>query len=375
MRDAIVISGWDWQAFGVPERNAVALASLGVRVLYCPRVISYFRQANVQRGEIEPGIYAFTPRFLSSKANRVPGIPQLQARMIASQILNEASRLKLRDPIFFYPHLGERLPLADEMKKRGLYLVHVAMDYPEPLLFEHAQLSDRTLVIERIIYHLLRARFGDRIEMIPSSGPFASNGSVENHGWDDPPELARVPHPRLGYLGSPQSRLNVNILREFLEAHPEWHFVSFGEQKLFPLPNVHTVPWQTQATLGRFVAALDVGFMPYDCYNQLSFHCLPLKRLDYFAAGLPVVSTPILSFWDMAGLVYLGDTADELALAVSAALAEPAGDPKRALRKRYAQEHSIERLAQRLRETLPLDSTPNGGPAVTASGRPNQDNA
>jgi glycosyltransferase involved in cell wall biosynthesis len=357
MRDAIVISGWEWEAFNIPERNAVALASLGARVLYCPRGVSYFRQANVWRGEIEPGIYSFTPRFLSSKANRVPGIPRLQARMIAGQILDEATRLKLRDPIFVYSHLGEYLPLAAEMKKRGLYMVHVAMDYPEPFLFEHAQLSDRTLVIERIIYHLLRARFGDRIEMIPSSGRIASNGSAEKHGWDDPPELVHVPHPRLGYLGSPQSRLNVNILRELLEAHPEWHFVSFGEQKLFRLPNVHTVPWQTQETLGRFVAGLDVGFMPYDCYNQLSFHCLPLKRLDYFAAGLPVVSTPILSFWDMGGLVYLGDTARELAEAISLALAEPPGDARKALRKKYAQEHSLERLAQRLRETLPLDES------------------
>ena len=240
------------------------------------------------------------------------------------------------------------------MKRHGLYLVHVAMDYPEPLLFEHVQLSDRTLVIERIIYHLLRARFGERIEMIPSAGRIASNGFRYS---GDPPELASVPHPRLGYLGLPQARLNMAILREMLEAHPEWHFVSFGEQKLFPLPNVHTVPWQSQETLGRFVAGLDVGFMPYDCYNQLSFHCLPLKRLDYFAAGLPVVSTPILSFWDLGDLVYLGDTAGELAEAVRKALAEPPDDPRRALRKRYAQEHSLEHLAQRLRETLPLDET------------------
>ncbi|HXN64172.1 MAG TPA: hypothetical protein VN862_02495 [Candidatus Acidoferrales bacterium] len=353
MRDAIVISGWTWEAFNIPERNAIALASLGARVLYCPQTISYFRKKRIEQGELERGIFSFTPRFLSSKANRIPGLPRVQAKMIAAQILNEAARLKLRNPIFVYSHLPEdQLPIAEEMKRHGLYLVHVAMDYPEPLLFEHVQLSDRTLVIERIIYHLLRARFGERIEMIPSAGRIASNGL---HGSGDPPELASVPHPRLGYLGLPQARLNVTILRELLEAHPEWHFVSFGDQKLFPLPNVHTAPWQSQESLGRFVAGLDVGFMPYDCYNPLSFHCLPLKRLDYFAAGLPVVSTPILSFWNLGGLVYLGDTATELAEAVRQALAESPDDPRRSQRRQYAQEHSLEHLAQRLRETLPLD--------------------
>src|ERR1700683_3955898 len=201
MRDAIVISGWTWEAFNIPERNAIALASLGARVLYCPQTISYFRKKRIEQGELERGIFSFTPRFLSSKANRIPGLPRVQAKMIAAQILNEAARLKLRNPIFVYSHLPEdQLPIAEEMKRHGLYLVHVAMDYPEPLLFEHVQLSDRTLVIERIIYHLLRARFGERIEMIPSAGRIASNGL---HGSGDPPELASVPHPRpaAGFLG------------------------------------------------------------------------------------------------------------------------------------------------------------------------------
>ena len=34
MRDAIVISGWTWEASNVPERLALALANAGSRVLY-----------------------------------------------------------------------------------------------------------------------------------------------------------------------------------------------------------------------------------------------------------------------------------------------------------------------------------------------------
>ena len=351
-RDAIVISPhWDWEAFNIPERNAIALSLLGCRVLYCAPVRSYLRRQNERTSEMPAGITKFVPRFFSDRANRLPGMRKAQNKWIAKQILNQASALGLRDPIFIYNHLAGQFSVAQEMKRRGLYLVHAAQDYPEPLLFEHAELSDKTLVIQKNVFHILRARFGDKVSLIPDAilnsqetvFPQDSSGSA----------LGNIPRPRLGYLGSPQSRLNLRLIRQVLEAHPDWHFVYFGGDASLSLPNAHAVPWQAQRDLPSFVAALDVGFMPYDCSNPLSFHCLPLKRLDYFAFGIPVVSTSILNLWNDE-LVYLGDTKTEFERAVCRALNESPDDENRCRRREYAREHSIENLARRLREELPL---------------------
>ena len=45
MRDAIIVSGWTWEAHNVPERLALALAHTGRRILYCDRPVSVFRHS------------------------------------------------------------------------------------------------------------------------------------------------------------------------------------------------------------------------------------------------------------------------------------------------------------------------------------------
>ncbi|HET9399900.1 MAG TPA: hypothetical protein VFO34_03030 [Candidatus Acidoferrales bacterium] len=242
--------------------------------------------------------------------------------------------------------------MAVEMKRRGFYLVHVCQDYPEPQLYEHAGISDRTLTIQENVFQILRGRFGSNVSFIADAIP--DRAVSENGGWKPVPFLEKIPRPRLGYLGAPQKRLNRDLLFQVLKAHPEWHFVAFGESKIFDLPNVHTIPWLGQDQLRNCVEALDIGFMPYDCSLPLSFHCLPLKRLDYFAAGIPVVATPVLTLWNQTDMVYLGGTFEELETAISRALAEPRDDPRRGARIRYASDHSIENLARRLGEELPL---------------------
>jgi hypothetical protein len=80
-----------------------------------------------------------------------------------------------------------------------------------------------------------------------------------------------------------------------------------------------------------------------------------LKMFEYFAFGIPVVSTPLIQLWEYKDLIYLGDTARELASGIEAALREPLDSPKRAARIETARGHSLENLARVLRDCLPLD--------------------
>jgi hypothetical protein len=67
---------------------------------------------------------------------------------------------------------------------------------------------------------------------------------------------------------------------------------------------------------------------------------------------MPVVSTRIIFLQEYDDLVYLGNTPDELADAISQALTEPANSPKRARRMALARNHSIGRSAQALASIL-----------------------
>ena len=62
--------------------------------------------------------------------------------------------------------------------------------------------------------------------------------------------------------------------------------------RLIAMPNVQWVGRQSPASLPSFVTAIRVGLTPYarTPFNDASF---PLKTLEYLAAGVPVVATPL----------------------------------------------------------------------------------
>lgn len=356
MRDAIVLSGWKWDTFNVPERMALALARAGSRVLYCENPVSFLQHSARTLTEVETGVFALGLRFVGHRLNALPILRRAQAKFLANQIVVNARKLGLHDPIFVYPHGDYCLPLCREFKRRGFRLIHVSMDYELELQIEHARESDLTLSIPHAAYQELHAKFGEKVKLLPQFSAYEdANRATER--LHNPPVLAMIPRPRLGYLGSITGRISVPMLAEVLTEHREWHFVSFAKaNSRQPLSNWHVLPWQSRQEASAIVDGLDVGFMPYDCSDPKNLHCVPLKLFDYFAQGIPVVSTPIVYLRQFEDLVYLGTTPRELANQISDALAEPLQSPKRAKRQAIAQKHSIDNLSRLLVTLLDLSN-------------------
>ena len=354
MRDAIVYSGWTWETFNVPERIALALTHLGARVLYCGGPVSIFRQGDASLHEVEPGIFAFRPSFVSERLNKLSFLHSIQARIVAKQILERAESLKLSNPIFFYPCLGDRLSLLSHFRDK-FFLAHIQMDYAERSAESHVRASDITLAIPHSVYHQQRARFGEKVHLIPQVLDLRHFQAADGAPLEPSPALDSFPRPRLGYLGPANQQVNKPLISQLLQLRPDWHFVSVGPQRALPLANAHAVPWQSNRELAKYARAFDVGFMPYDCFDEEKLHCLPLKLFEYFALGLPVVATPILELREFEDLVYFGDTAKELEQAITLALQEPPDSPKRRQRIEIARNHSIENLADALSKALPFN--------------------
>ena len=216
---------------------------------------------------------------------------------------------------------------------------------------------DLSLVVPESVFHKLRAKYGEKVKLMLQPVDTVCLAPSNADAAAEPAELTSIPSPRLGYLGPPLWRLNRPLLASVLKAHPEWHFISVGPEKAVDLPNAHTLPWVPPAGLRRYAESFNIGFMPYDCYQDFNLHCVPLKLFEYFTLGMPVVSTPIINLWEYKELVYFGDTAEELASATEVALREPADSPKRAARIEIAHKHSLESLATMLRQCLPLQET------------------
>ncbi len=354
-RDAIVLSGWTWEAFNVPERISLALARLGARVLYCENPVSFFRGKAHSRQEVERGIYRTGLEFLGHRLNRIPVFfPQVQSRLLAGQIMRNAKDLELRNPLFVYPH-GDFVSLCSEFKKKGFFLVHVCMDYPESGQARLIELSDVTLVIPKSLYRGLETEYGSKVQVIPQVTRLFDSADSQSASAADESELEGIPRPRLGYLGAVERRLNLCILSQVLTAHPEWQFLHFGGSKCLPLANVHVLPWREPRRLREVIANLDLGFMPYSCDDNRNLHCMPLKLFDYFAQGTPVVSTRVVNLAEFSDTIYFGDDADQVCSAIQLALKEPLDSPLKLKRRAIARGNSIDTLADALAEILSFD--------------------
>ena len=140
-------------------------------------------------------------------------------------------------------------------------------------------------------------------------------------------DQAELPHPRLGFYGVIDERLDLEIVAGVAAAHPDWQIVLVGPVvKIDPahLPrrtNIHYLGQRSYEELPRYLAGWDVCLLPF-AKNDATRFISPTKTLEYMAAELPIVSTSIADVADPYGsIVYLGDTPDGFTAACEQALA------------------------------------------------------
>lgn len=138
--------------------------------------------------------------------------------------------------------------------------------------------------------------------------------------------------PIVGYLGSADNRINIDLVVHCAEAMPDVAFQFMGDvheplliSRLSAFPNVTFLPPRQPADLLPWLASLSVGIIPFVC-NPHTYTIYPLKINEYLAAGLPVVSTPFSLLDDFADVIELADTPEAFVLALRRALADTTPD-------------------------------------------------
>ncbi|MFL5377439.1 MAG: glycosyltransferase [Myxococcales bacterium] len=144
----------------------------------------------------------------------------------------------------------------------------------------------------------------------------------------DPADQAAIPHPRLGFFGVIDERLDLDLLRGLAAARPDWHILLLGPVvKIDPAslprgPNVHYLGMKKYEELPAYLAGWDVALLLF-ARNEATRYISPTKTPEYLAAGRPVVSTSIRDVmrpYGARGLVEIADSPSDFVLAVSACL-------------------------------------------------------
>ena len=145
-----------------------------------------------------------------------------------------------------------------------------------------------------------------------------------------PSEIASLPRPILGFAGGVSPCCDFELLRLLAESMPQASIVLVGPVMIDiaaeRLPgNVHILGNRPYADLPAYVQAFDVGLIPY-LLNDWTASVDPLKLLEYLAAGIPVVTTPLPEVQKYASVVRQGGTQEAFLAGVHGALESAARD-------------------------------------------------
>jgi glycosyltransferase involved in cell wall biosynthesis len=285
--------------------------------------------ASAPRVEIETvdGLRVVTPHLPSG----VPG--DVAERMQRTLLESLVARMHVMTPIlWFYTPMA--VPLTRNVQ--ASVCVYDCMDELSHFHGAPAQLRERErelFALADLVFtggHSLyeaKRREHAAVHAFPSSVDY-QHFEQARAALEDPIDQRAIPHPRLGFFGVVDERMDLDLIRSVATKRPDLHFVVVGPvvkiapERLPRLPNIHWLGQKTYAELPSYIAGWDVAVMPF-ARNGATKFISPTKTLEYLAAGKPVVSTSIRDVvrpYGEEGLVRIADDPAAFIEAVDATL-------------------------------------------------------
>lgn len=196
--------------------------------------------------------------------------------------------------------------------------------------------------------------------LVPNGVDFAEFADALAHP-QEPVALAAVPHPRLGFVGAINEKVDLRLLSALAAANRAWQIVLVGPvtlrynlddlAELRAQPNVHFVGALPVTQVPHAIAACDVCLMPYRI-NAWTHHISPLKLYEYLAIGRPIVSTAIPAVADMAPLVGMAPDAAAFPGQVELALRQAPDEAAAAARRQFAAGQTWDARVERISDLI-----------------------
>lgn len=265
----------------------------------------------------DDGIIVVTPiitPFYSSKSGRA-----LNRLLLIAQFKLLSLVFKLRNPI-----LWVAIPTAREIvgHLHESALIYQVSDKYDANRMDHAtagniiaEMHDELLQRADLIYYSGRKLFEEettahpdiaqKAKLLEQAVDFEHFASATSQQWQEPDDMAAIPHPRLGYFGAIETwLLNQQMIRYISEKRPDWHWVLLGLKaarlEIEDLPNVHYLGSKPYREMPRYAASFDVCVLPWVTDNAFVSYGSAIKVREYLATGKPVVITPLYEYekWD-----------------------------------------------------------------------------
>jgi glycosyltransferase involved in cell wall biosynthesis len=296
MKTLVVFSHLRWNF--VYQRPQHVLSRLAARwpVIFIEEPVPGSHEDRIEAIDAAPGVEVWRPHLRGAAhgfhADHKPALQRLVGKKMQAQDVRDYW-------IWFYTPMA--LPMADKLEPEGI--IYDCMDElsafknaPQQLIDQETALfksADVVFTGGRSLYNAKKTRHPN-VHCFPSS----VDALHFRQGTADHPLQQDIPHPRLGYCGVIDERIDLQLIAGMADARPDWQFVMVGPVvKIDPAscpqrPNIHWLGQQGYNDLPAFINGWDVCLLPF-ALNESTRFISPTKTLEYMACGRPCVSTAI----------------------------------------------------------------------------------
>lgn len=169
--------------------------------------------------------------------------------------------------------------------------------------------SDVVFVNSSTLYRLKKS-FHQRVFQVPQGGDMELFLHEEKSSL--PQELKKIPHPRIGFIGNINYRLDFPLIKKLAVNNKNFSLIFLGPivydgiqdkvsklqanlKALKKIKNVFFLGKRAKDVLINYLDYFDVCIIPYDISQGFNRYSYPMKVFEYFCRGKPVVSTKIES--------------------------------------------------------------------------------
>ncbi len=311
--------------------------------------------------QIEDQLWNLYPKDLIESINWIKSaywfdkLNRRNGQILAKSIRSAIERLGFKDYILFNDssmflglHLEELLQPSQYTYYMRDFLIKVPYWKRHGSVAEPALMQEVDLILNNSEY------------LTQYSSQFNHNSVMVGQGcdleeFDDsedqlviPDDLAAIPRPIVGYVGSLTTlRLDIQLLEFIARERPQWQLVLVGPQDeefkasaLHQMNNVHFLGNKRPDQLPAYIKGFDVAINP-QAINDITIGNYPRKIDEYLAMGKPIVATKTVAMEMFSEHVYLAKTHDDYVQMIELALSE---DARKHYRQRtaFAQSHTWE---------------------------------
>jgi len=327
--DVVVLSHLRWNFVFQRPQHLLSRCARQHRVFFVEEPIPSDGPARMEISTPRPGVWVAAPHLPE-------GTSPLESETIQRRLLDALlAERRVRSFVLWY-YTPMAMPFSRHLAP--LATVYDCMDElsafagapPEMQVREKELLARADLVFTggQTLYEAKRGQH-PHVFAFPSSVDVAHFARARQ-ATVDPSDQRDILHPRLGFFGVIDERMDLALLAGIAKVRPAWQLVMIGPvAKVDPatLPqasNIHYLGRKEYGDLPSYLAGWDVALLPF-AINESTRFISPTKTPEYLAAGKPVVSTPIRDVvrpYGVRSLVRIAGTIPGFVAAVEDALLE-----------------------------------------------------